>query len=953
MVNEVIDETEGSNETPGIEETNREVAAETAADETATEAPAGEVAAEIETAEAPAEEAAAETETAEAPAEEAAAETETAEAPVEETPVETNAAETPVLKAEEAESGDEPHGTGDVDFGAILEKFEQDQTIYHSGELVSGKVVGVSDRGVLIDFGYKSEGAVPLEEFTSPEGDITVKQGDMVEVVIRNIHSGDGPPMLSRYDALRRKTWDEIETAYNKEMPVKGFVIDKTKGGLRVDINGIEAFLPGSQIDSRPFSNLDSYIGKEIEAKVIKFSRRRNNLVLSRKVLTDEIVNKQKAETLKNIEEGFVIEGVVKNLTQYGAFIDIGGLDGLLHVSDMFWERTPVQHDPFKVGESVQVKVLKLDREKEKVALGYKQLVPDPWQIVPEIYPVGSKVTGKVSSTTDYGVFIELESGIEGLVHVSEMSWSKRSVMPRKVVRPGQEIEVQILGIDTEDHRISLGMKQLMPNPWQTVGERFHVGDRIRGKIRNITDFGAFVEIEEGIDGLVHVSDITWSKKIRHPKDLLEKDQEVDAIITSIDPAGQRMSLSMKDITPSEWESFIATHKTGDIVRGKITRFAGFGVFAELGNELEGLCHISELADERVERPEDVVQIGQEMDFKILRIDHEDRKIGLSARAAIGSADRDSGDSRSYSTEAKGGMASLGELMKLKRGNAPEEETKEEPKLSKKERKALKAQEKAAAAEAAENETAAETSETAETEAAPVETSETADETPAAETTETVDAEAPAETEAAPVETAETADETPAAETTETVDEEAPAETEAAPVETAETADETPAAETTETVDAEAPAETEAAPVETSETADETPAAETTETVDEEAPAETEAAPLETAETADETPAAETTETVGAEAPAETAAEEKAETEPETAAEEKVETEAETEKEADAETTDAPQLTDIEGEAESAPDDTTPRDEIAEEEAKGENESSETSDETEEKTAGN
>ncbi|MDQ6786095.1 MAG: S1 RNA-binding domain-containing protein, partial [Acidobacteriota bacterium] len=495
-------------------------------------------------------------------------------------------------------------------------------------------------------------------------------------------------------------------------------VIDKTKGGLRVDIEGVEAFLPGSQVDSRPNRSIDGFIGKEIEAKIIKFSRKRNNIVLSRKALTDEVVNKQKAETLGKIEEGYVIEGTVKNLTEYGAFVDIGGIDGLLHVTDMSWGRLMNPNELFKVNDKIQVKVLKLDRQKEKVALGYKQLIPDPWSTVMEIYPVGSKIKGTVSSVTDYGAFIELEPGVEGLVHVSEMSWSKRSKSPRKLLNQGEEVEVQVLGIDTNDRRISLGMKQLQANPWDTVLDRYHVGATVKGRVRNLTDFGAFVEVEDGVDGLVHVSDISWSKKIKHPKDVLKKDQEIEAVVTSIDPRGHRMSLSMKDTAPSEWETFITSHKPGDIVRGKISRFAGFGVFVSLGEELEGLCHISELSDERVEKPEDVVSIGQEMDFKILRIEHEDQKIGLSARA-VGKEDEKSADTKMYSTEAKGGMASLGELMNLKRGITTEEETKEEPKLNKKERKAQRALEKSAQADGSESST----ENSAET--APPETSDT------------------------------------------------------------------------------------------------------------------------------------------------------------------------------------------------------------------------------------
>ncbi len=613
-----------------------------------------------------------------------------------------------------------------VNFGDILKEFEQDQTVYHTGDLVEGKVVGVSERGILVDFGHKSEGVIAIEEFTTPEGEVTVKKGDDVEVVIRKMHSGDAPPILSRTDALNRKSWDLIEKAYNEETPITGRVTGKTKGGLQVDLNGIEAFLPGSQIDSRPIRNLDSFRDKEIEAKVIKFSRKRNNVVISRKALTDEVVNQQKSETLNGIEEGYVVEGTIRNLTEYGAFVDIGGIDGLLHVTDMSWGRLQNPNQLFKVNDHIQVKVLKLDRDREKVSLGYKQLVPDPWSTVMEVYPIDAKIKGIVSSVAEYGAFIELEPGVEGLVHVSEMSWSKRSKSPRRLVNPGEEVEVQVLGIDTDDRRISLGMKQLQSNPWETILERFHVGSTVRGKVRNLTDFGAFVEVEEGVDGLVHVSDISHSKKIKHPKDVLKKDQEVEAVITSIDTEGHRMSLSIKDIAPSSWVSFVATHKTGDIVKGKISRFAGFGVFVELGEDLEGLCHISELADERIEKAEDVVSIGQEMDFKILRIEQDEQKIGLSHRA-VGKHDEPAIDTKSYSTEAKGGMASLGELMNLKRGGIPEETTPEEPRLSKKERKAIKAKERAEAEAKAATEPQFEATETE-----AVEVVET--ETPAAET---------------------------------------------------------------------------------------------------------------------------------------------------------------------------------------------------------------------------
>ncbi len=634
------------------------------------------------------------------------------------------------------EASDDAPASGDIDFGAILEQFEQEQTVYHSGELVEGTIVGITDRGVLVDFGYKSEGFVPVEEFTGPDGQMMAIVGEKVEVIIRSIHSGDSAPQLSRTDALGRKVWDEIETAFNNETPITGRIVDKTKGGLRVDINGIEAFLPGSQIDSRPIHGLDNYIGQDIEAKIIKFSRRRNNIVLSRKVLTDEVVNEQKAETFAKIGLGYIVEGTIKNLTEYGAFVDIGGIDGLLHVTDMSWGRIHHPQDQFKVGEHLQVKVLKLDREREKVSLGYKQLQPDPWSTVVEVYPVNTKLNGIVSSVTEYGVFVELEPGVEGLVHVSEISWSRRSQSPKRLFHKGQEVEVQVLGVDTVEKRISLGMKQFQENPWDSVMEKYPVGAKVHGRVRNLTDFGAFIELEEGIDGLVHVSDISWAKKIKHPKDVLKKDQEVDAIVTNIDRNGQRLSLSMKDLTPSAWEGFVATHRPGDVVRGKVSRFTNFGVFVELGEGLEGLCHISELSDDRVERAEDVASMGQEMDFKILRIEPSDQKIGLSHRA-VGKDEEPVADTKMYSTEAKGGMASLGELANLKFGTGSEEAPAEDPEEKKKAKQAAK---KAKAEEfaAREAEAAAE-AEKAETPEVPSED--------AVADTETV-SEAPAETEA-------------------------------------------------------------------------------------------------------------------------------------------------------------------------------------------------------------
>ncbi len=565
----------------------------------------------------------------------------------------------PVSQDEPTED-DDTRPAGDVDFGQLLDQFEQEQATLQEGEVVRGTVVGISERGVVIDFGYKSEGIVNPAEFTE-DGVITVKAGDEVEVLVKSMETADGLPVLSRADAVRMKAWDDLEKAYQEGSTVKGRVMERIKGGLRIDIDGIAAFLPGSQVDVRPIRNLDSLRNQEIEAKVIKLNRKRSNVVLSRKAVIEGENAGRKGQTLGQIEEDIIVEGQIKNLTDYGAFVDLGGVDGLLHVTDMSWGRLQNPSELFKVGDSIQVKVLKFDRDRERVSLGYKQLLPDPWSSVEERFPIGTRVGGRIASVADYGAFVELENGVEGLVHVSEMSWSKRVKHPSKIVNPGDTVEVEVLSVDPKARRISLGMKQIQENPWQTLHDRYQIGTRVHGRVRNLTDFGAFIEIEDGVDGLVHVSDISWSRRIKHPSEVLKKGQEIDAIITSIDTENRRLSLSIKDLEPNAWERFVNEHKPGDVVHGKIARFANFGAFVELDDNLEGLCHISELSDERVAKPEDVVQLGQEMEFKILRIDAESKKIGLSARA-VGKDDEPIIDTKVYSSEAGTGMASLGEL---------------------------------------------------------------------------------------------------------------------------------------------------------------------------------------------------------------------------------------------------------------------------------------------------
>ena len=588
-------------------------------------------------------------------------------------PTNESALSAPPAAADEPREDDERR-TSMEDFGQLLDQFEQEQSALQEGEVVRGTVVGITERGVLIDFGYKSEGIVNPAEFME-NGEVAVKRGDEVDVLVKAMETSEGFPVLSRADAVRLRAWDDVEKAFNEGTPIKGRVMERIKGGLRVDVDGIAAFLPGSQVDTRPIRNLDSLRGKEIEAKVIKLNRKRSNVVLSRKAVLEERNADKKGETLGQIEEDIIVEGQIKNLTDYGAFVDLGGIDGLLHVTDMSWGRLQNPAEMFKVGDNVQVKVLRFDRDRERVSLGYKQLLPDPWETIEERFPPTTRINGRIASVTDYGAFVELEPGVEGLVHVSEMSWSKRVKHPSKLVGPGDTVEVEVLSIDPKARRISLGMKQVQDNPWRTLGERYQVGDRVHGRVRNLTDFGAFVEVEDGVDGLVHVSDISWSRRIKHPGELLKKGQAVDAVITAIDPDNRRMSLSIKDLEPNAWNDFVASHKPGDVVKGKIARFASFGAFVELGDNLEGLCHVSELSDERVNKPEDAVQIGQEMDFKILRIDAENRKIGLSARAA--SNDDPIVETKVYTSEAKGGMASLAELADFGLGSKASDESDE------------------------------------------------------------------------------------------------------------------------------------------------------------------------------------------------------------------------------------------------------------------------------------
>ena len=587
----------------------------------------------------------------------------TTDAPTNSSPEAAPATSAAAATATSPEPTGEAEPSGAQDFSAMLENYEKESAASRQeGEIVRGLVVGISDQNVLVDIGYKSEGVVAREEFLDHQGNLTVKRGDEVDVLIKSLENQDGYAILSRAAAMQVQSWERLRHAHQTHETIKGRVIERIKGGLNVDLDGVPAFLPGSQIDIRPVRNLEGFLKQEIEVRVIKLNRKRGNVVVSRKAVLEEVSGKKKTETLANIEEGVVLEGTVKNITDYGAFIDLGGIDGLLHIIDMSWGRIQSPTDILKVGDTIQVKVLKFDREKERISLGYKQLLPDPWQSVAERFPKDSHVRGKVVSLTDYGAFIEIEPGVEGLVHVTEMTWSKRLKHPSKLLSIGQEVEAVVLEADPHSRRISLGLKQVSPDPWETLPVRYHVGSRVTGKVRSLTDFGAFVEIEDGIDGLVHVSDISWTKRIKHPSDVLKKGQQVDAVITNIDVDGRRLSLSIKDLEPNAWDRFFDTHKLGDVIKGRAVRFANFGAFIEIEEGIEGLCHVSELSDSRVEKPEDAVKIGQVLPFKILKLDPSQKKIGLSARAV--GKENDPEDVRTYQ-ETGSGMATLGDIANL------------------------------------------------------------------------------------------------------------------------------------------------------------------------------------------------------------------------------------------------------------------------------------------------
>ncbi len=517
----------------------------------------------------------------------------------------------------------------ELDFAAMLEASESGA---EEGSVVSGRVIKLSNDYAVVDIGYKSEGLVPLSEFRDAEGKVGVKVGDQVEVLVEALENEDGMILLSKDKADKIRVWDAISQAAENDEEVEGRIVARIKGGLSVDI-GVRAFLPGSQVALRPVRQLEKLLGETYKFKIIKFNRRRGNIVLSRRVLLEKERETHRKETLKRLEEGAVLQGVVKNITDYGAFIDLGGIDGLLHVTDMSWGRVNHPSEVFDISDEVTVKVLSFDPERERVSLGYKQLQPDPWTVAGEKYAIGSRIMGKVVSITDYGAFVELEPGIEGLVHISEMSWTKRVNHPSEKVSIGQEVEVMVLNLDIHRRRISLGMKQCQPNPWDLLEERYPVGTVVRGQIRNITDFGLFLGVEEGIDGLIHVSDLSWTKRVTHPGTLYSVGDEVEAVVLNVDKESERFSLGIKQLEPDPWAGIHSRYRVGFIVQGKVTNITDFGLFVELEPGIEGLVHVSELSSEKIDDVSKVAQVGQEIQAEVLNIDQEERKISLSMKA--------------------------------------------------------------------------------------------------------------------------------------------------------------------------------------------------------------------------------------------------------------------------------------------------------------------------------
>ncbi len=568
------------------------------------------------------------------------------------------------------EYSEAPETSDSEDYQAFLDDYSSPPPAFGEAEMLHGHVLSVSDKEVIVDIGRKIEGLVPATQFPQVDGKPAVKAGDAIDVMVdRTGLPVEGYILLSYERAHRRHAWDHLEKAAAEGTPVVGRVMSKIKGGLTVDI-GVVAFLPSSQVESRPVHNLDAYIGQDLEVRILKLNRRRSNAVVSRRVLIEEQSQAKKAQALAHIEEGGQVTGTIKNLTDYGAFVDLGGIDGLLHVSDLSYGNVTHPSSVVHVGQEVTVKVLKFDKEKERISLGLKQMYPDPWATIEEHYPSNSKVIGRVVSVTDYGAFVEIEPGVEGLIHISEMTWSRRMKHPTKVVKAGDQVEAVVLEVKPKDRRISLGIKQLEADPWTTVAERYSIGSVVEGRVRKLADFGAFIEIEEGVDGLVHISDMSWTTRVKHPSELVKKGQIVQAAILNIDAPSRRLSLGMKQLQPDAWETFFRTHQIGDLVRGKVCRAAAFGAFVELMPGVEGLCHRSEITGEAPKRrtsreegaDDPALPVGEELEFKIIKMNEAQKRIGLSLRAR--GEDEERGRLQDYQRHAAAATSTVGDVLR-------------------------------------------------------------------------------------------------------------------------------------------------------------------------------------------------------------------------------------------------------------------------------------------------
>ncbi|HVF59289.1 MAG TPA: 30S ribosomal protein S1 [Thermoanaerobaculia bacterium] len=540
------------------------------------------------------------------------------------------------------------------EYKKLLDLYDESMRNLTEGEIVPGRVIGITSNAVVVDVGYKSEGLIPIDEFTDREGKLGINVGDDVDVLLEKTEDVEGHILLSYQKAMRMRRWTEVERAYRDGRVIKGRVIERIKGGLTVDV-GLRAFLPGSLVDIKPVKNLESLRGQEMDFKVISLDRRRNNIVLSRKAVLETELVKKKAETLKKLEEGARLPGVVKNITDYGVFIDLGGIDGLLHITDISWGRVNHPSEHFSVGDEVEVVVLKFDPETERVSLGYKQKGDDPWTLVDKKYPIGSRVRGRVVSLVDYGAFVEIEEGVEGLIHVSEMSWTKKVVNPAKVLEVGHEVEAIVSELDMDQRRISLSLRQTERNPWEELSDSHPEGSVVEGKVRNLTEFGAFVEITEGIDGLIHVSDMSWTKRVKHPSEVLRKGDVVRARITHIDVENQRVSLSIKEFMPNEWEEFADRHKVGDTLDGRVVNVTDFGLFVDIYNGLEGLAHISEIDVPQGAKLDDHYEVGDVVRSRILRIEEDEKKVGLSMRGVPQPSEAEAAELKSAASARKAG----------------------------------------------------------------------------------------------------------------------------------------------------------------------------------------------------------------------------------------------------------------------------------------------------------